>query len=438
LACRQVVEAQYHSGLLEFLVADRTVFISTNAQEWTEYLIIIRQRLQDLAGWRPIYSSMEGYQTAPEEERKTVESCDLFVGIVGHCYGHELELDRKSLAETEYDWARTARREQVIFIAADDFRLPANLLLAEKDKARRKQWKFRKRVKDDHPGYCRTFSNSDDLASRIASVVVSWESQYWTSFRREFEQELHNVLSRVSLEESNPDIYRNFSPVLQIINANHPISGTRIIGDLNSLPPVPIRILFLGANPTGLAQRQSGEEAREIQQTLLQSNLHDKYAMLECHSARPKDIQSYLLRHRPDIVHLCGYGDSTSEIILVDDSGIGQPVSASAFSRLFSVLKDNIRCVFFSACFPEPQALEISKVIDCVIWMSEPISNKVAFTFAAAFYEGLGYGRDIKTAFDLGCVALKTSRVSDPDIPDIPRLLSPRVNPELISFPTTI
>jgi hypothetical protein len=80
-------------------------------------------------------------------------------------------------------------------------------------------------------------------------------------------------------------------------------------------------------------------------------------------------------------------------------------------------LKDNIRCVILNACYSEQQAGAIAEHIDCVIGMTEAIGDKAAISFASAFYQALGYGRDVKTAFDLGCVQIGLEDLEEHDIP---------------------
>lgn len=51
--------------------------------------------------------------------------------------------------------------------------------------------------------------------------------------------------------------------------------------------------------------------------------------------------------------------------------------------------------------------------------------------FAASFYQGLGYGRSIKTAFDLGCIQIDLESLGEQNTP---KLLAIRSNPEDIVF----
>jgi molecular chaperone DnaK len=192
-----------------------------------------------------------------------------------------------------------------------------------------------------------------------------------------------------------------------------------------------VRILFLAANPTDTTRLRLDEESRAIDQALRQAEFRDRFDLRSHFAVRVGDIQQLLLRHKPDIVHFCGHGGRTSEISLEDSSGRSHPVSVRALSTLFSVLKDNIKCVVLNACYSERQAQAIAQHIDCVIGMSETIGDKAATSFAAAFYQALGFGRDAKTAFDLGCVQVELENLGEQDRP---KLISGRGDPGKITF----
>jgi hypothetical protein len=95
------------------------------------------------------------------------------------------------------------------------------------------------------------------------------------------------------------------------------------------------------------------------------------------------------------------------------------------------VLKDNIRCVVLNACYSKKQAQAIAKHIDCVIGMSKAIGDEAAINFAVAFYQALGYGKNVKTAFDLGCVQIDLQSLNEQDTP---KLSATKCDPEEIVF----
>jgi hypothetical protein len=189
-----------------------------------------------------------------------------------------------------------------------------------------------------------------------------------------------------------------------------------------------IKILFLAANPSGESRLALDEEFRAIDEQVQKSQYGDLFDIRQQWAVRVSDVQWHLLRHKPDIVHFCGYGNRSSEIVL-QDGNKGRPVSVKALSNLFLVLKDNIQCVVLNTCYSEAQALAIAKHIDCVVGMSRAINDDSAISFASSFYQALGFGRDIKTAFDLGCQQIDLESLAGEDAP---KLVALRANPRKI------
>jgi hypothetical protein len=193
----------------------------------------------------------------------------------------------------------------------------------------------------------------------------------------------------------------------------------------------PIRILFLAANPTDTPALRLDAEMRAINPALRNSEYRDRFDIKQQWAVRIIDIQGHLLRHKPEIVHFSGHGSSTNALILEDNAGRSHPVSVHALSSLFSALKDNIRCVVLNACYSEDQAAAISEHIDCVVGMSRKIGDSAAIAFASAFYQALGYGRDVRTAFDLGCAQIDLENL---DEQDAPKLIAKRLDAKELVF----
>lgn len=180
-----------------------------------------------------------------------------------------------------------------------------------------------------------------------------------------------------------------------------------------------IKILFLAANPKNTKRLRLDQEVRAIDQSLRLSEFRDKFELLQHWAVRVIDLQSYLLRHKPNIVHFSGHGSTTSEIILEDDLGNSNSVSRQTLSQLFSVFADEVACVVLNACYSELQARAIATNIDYVVGMSKAIGDQAAISFAKAFYQALGYGKDVKTAFELGCIQIDLESMDDQDIPKL-------------------
>ena len=184
-----------------------------------------------------------------------------------------------------------------------------------------------------------------------------------------------------------------------------------------STTPGKIKILFLAANPAFTEPLKIDEEIRMIEGKIRAAEYRDSIELKSAWAVRPDDLQQILLEHKPHIVHFSGHGAPTGELILLDKDRNPKPVKPEAIQSLFTILKDNIRIVFFNACYTEKQARAINEVIDCVIGMNTYISDQAATVFAASFYRALGFGRSIKDAFELGKTALQLEGIPGEDTP---------------------
>lgn len=192
-----------------------------------------------------------------------------------------------------------------------------------------------------------------------------------------------------------------------------------------------VTILCLAANPKDTTPLRLGEEMRTIDMALHQTEFREMFDIKQCPAVRVTDLQSCLLRHEPDIVHFSGHGSKYGEILLEDGDGYNHPVSPDTLGQTFSLLKENIQCVVLNACYSEQQAQAIAQHIDCVIGMSKAIEDMASIGFAKAFYQALGYGKDVKVAFDLGCLQVKLEHLGEQHTPE---LLAFHHNPATIRF----
>jgi hypothetical protein len=187
-----------------------------------------------------------------------------------------------------------------------------------------------------------------------------------------------------------------------------------------------IKILFLSANPIDTDRLSLDKEFREISQKVRGSKYRDLLQLVSVWAARTDDLLQALNEHQPHIVHFSGHGSTREEILLVDDQGKSRPVSDKALEILFNFLKDNIRIVILNSCYSQKQAEIIASSIDCVVGMSNAISDAAAICFAASFYEAIGFGRSVSEAFGQGIVALLLRGISEENTPKL--LVRPGVN----------
>lgn len=94
-----------------------------------------------------------------------VRGCDLFVGTLGHCYGTVPSGHSKSHTEQEYDTAVALNLPRLMFIAPDDFPLPAKL--REPQEFWERQQAFRTRAQADQ--LAGRFATPENLYARCRS-----------------------------------------------------------------------------------------------------------------------------------------------------------------------------------------------------------------------------------------------------------------------------
>lgn len=187
--------------------------------------------------------------------------------------------------------------------------------------------------------------------------------------------------------------------------------------------PRPITVLFLAANPMGTELLRLDKEISAIDEALHMAKFRERFVLEQSWAVRVTELQGLLLRYRPDIVHFSGHGSSTGELLFEGRDGAPQAATAAALRQLFHTLRDNVRCVVLNACYATQQATAIAEVIDCVVGMSNDVSDETAIEFSTAFYRALGYGRNVETAFALGVGQLTLIGQTENNVP---QLLSPR------------
>ncbi len=192
-----------------------------------------------------------------------------------------------------------------------------------------------------------------------------------------------------------------------------------------------IQILFLSSNPQDTDRLRFDEEARSIDEALRKAEFREFNLETQL-AVRSTDLTGYMLRYKPNIVHFSGHGTQSSEIILEDSTGTSHPVSSSALTQLFKVFRNTVKLVVLNACFSEVQAQAIAENIDCVIGMSKAIGDDAAIRFATAFYQALGYGCNVKDAFDLGCIEIDLASLDQKDVPQL--ITRKDCSPEKIVF----
>ena len=177
------------------------------------------------------------------------------------------------------------------------------------------------------------------------------------------------------------------------------------------------KILLLSANATNTSKLRLDEEVREIEAGLERAKRREEFEIISKWAVRADDLRRALLDYEPHIVHFSGHGTGSNGLVLENNSGKMQLVSTQSLARLFKLFKDEIECVVLNACYSEEQAKAIHQHIDYVVGMQKAIGDNAAIEFAVGFYDGLGAGRTIDDAFELGCISIDLEGIPESETP---------------------
>lgn len=189
--------------------------------------------------------------------------------------------------------------------------------------------------------------------------------------------------------------------------------------DHKTEPLQPVKVLFLAANPINTERLRLDQEVRSIDQALRSAKFRDCFDLQQQWALRVADLQGHLLHYQPTIVHFSGHGSDIGELLLEDTNGSARPIPQQALSSLFAVLRGNTRCVVLNACFSSNQATAIAEHIDYVIGVPNTVGDEAAIAFSVAFYQALGYGQSVKTAFELGKIQIDLEGLGEQDRPKL-------------------
>jgi len=150
----------------------KKVFLSSTAQDLATYREAAYRAIDGMEGYHCVRMEDFGARDATPDQlcRRKAQECDVFVAIIGHCYGSISESSGKSYTEEEYCAAEAAAKPRLMFLAPDNFPLPANII--EPDEKRQKQGSFRQRVNAER--IRDTFTSPEDLAWRIVRAIHNW------------------------------------------------------------------------------------------------------------------------------------------------------------------------------------------------------------------------------------------------------------------------
>ena len=173
------------------------------------------------------------------------------------------------------------------------------------------------------------------------------------------------------------------------------------------------KILFLASNPKGMNKLRLDEEARDVKEGLRQAKDRELFAIEAQWAVRHRDVRREILYFKPSVVHFSGHGAEDGGLAFENEVGQVQLVSPEALSGLFKLFSKHVQCVVLNACYSEIQAEAIAQHINFVVGMGQKIGDQAAIEFSVGFYDALGAGRSVESAYEFGCNAIHMAGIEE-------------------------
>ena len=184
------------------------VFLSSTGKDLPQYREAAYRAIEELDGYHCVRMEDFGARDAASDAfcRQRVAETDIFVGILGHCYGGSPVGSDKSYTLQEYEAAVHTGKPRLMFVASDAFPLPAHLI--EPDVLRTRQQAFRKRV--DTERIRDTFVSPDDLARRVVQAIHNWKREPGEIARELFGGRIRLVSDDLFRQPASVDAVKRF------------------------------------------------------------------------------------------------------------------------------------------------------------------------------------------------------------------------------------
>lgn len=180
--------------------------------------------------------------------------------------------------------------------------------------------------------------------------------------------------------------------------------------------PSVLTIMFASASPEKEVRLRVDKEFRQVTEKLRGARHRDRFRLVQISALRFEDLRTALLEHKPHVLHLSCHGEPDGSLKF--ESGAeddAKAVSKKKLLKLLRALGSSLRLVVFNACHSAQIACDVPPTIGLSIGMNDAIYDSEAVEFSVAFYETLGFGETVQTAFDTALASLDV----DDEVPEL-------------------
>jgi len=179
------------------------------------------------------------------------------------------------------------------------------------------------------------------------------------------------------------------------------------------------RVLFLSANPDPKSPLAVEKEQNRIVKVRNGAKYQEKIRIEGLPDVDITELAKSLRLHNPMVVHFAGHGRRDGSLLMRDENGKNHAMQPKGLAKLLSIQRDTIRLVILNACYSDELAKHIISNIDCVIGMTDAVSDEVAILFAQTFYSTLFDGGSILESFETSSAVVQARYPDETDTPNL-------------------
>lgn len=186
-----------------------------------------------------------------------------------------------------------------------------------------------------------------------------------------------------------------------------------------------VTVLMVSASPDVGDRLRVDREFRDIINRVRGSRHRDRFKFVQVQAASFADLRTALMEHEPHVLHLSSHGLDDGSLVFESSAGEPQITRKKSLLRLLEALRERLRLIVVNACFSDAVAGDIPPTIEAAVGMTDAVADTAAIEFGVAFYEALGFGKPVATAFKAAVAGLDDSQSEIPKLcgkPDL-RLL---------------
>jgi len=180
-----------------------------------------------------------------------------------------------------------------------------------------------------------------------------------------------------------------------------------------------VDVLYLMANPIKKHSLRVDTEVRAVSAEIQRSKLRDNITLHQSPAANFDDVVHGLNDHVPRIVHFSGHGNPRG--LAMDGGGTKRAktsfVTFDLLARAINAVDHPPDVVVINACKSAGARTVLLSATKALVVMEDSLSDLAAIAFAIKFYGALASGQSLQAAFDLGCVGIAATSLSEASTP---------------------